>query len=124
MNCCKMSNLRLAVVLSFLFVSIPNVAQSKSKYEVATIMEVQLHRSEQNSSSDTISYDVSLKVGDTLYVVLYTPPLGENTVKYVAGRDALVLVGKKTITYNDILGNSREVPILSQRPAAVAKASK
>jgi hypothetical protein len=53
-------------------------------------------------------------------VVLYTPALGENTVKYAAGRDLLVLVGKDTITSNDILGRSFAVPIESRRPAAKA----
>jgi hypothetical protein len=37
------------------------------------------------------------------------------------GRQLLVLVGKKTIEYNDILGQSLEVPIISQKPAADAK---
>ena len=50
-------------------------------------------------------------------MVLYTPPLGMNTVRYAAGRDILVLVGKKTITYNDLLGQSYEVPILNRRQA-------
>ena len=70
------------------------------------------------------SCDVSINVGDTIYVVLYTPALGEETVKYAAGRDLLVLVGKSTITYNDLLGRSFTVPIESQKPAANLKQSK
>jgi hypothetical protein len=58
------------------------------------------------------------RLKDTIYVVLYTPPLGMNTVRYAGGRDILVLVGKKTITYNDLLGQSYEVPILNRRQAA------
>jgi len=53
---------------------------------------------------------VSVKVGNTGYVVLYTPPLGEETVKYAGGRDLLVLVGKSTIRYNDMLGQSHDLP--------------
>jgi len=49
-------------------------------------------------------------------VVLYTPPLGEGTVKYAAGRD--LLVGNRTIRYNDILDQSFEVPIESQTRTA------
>ncbi len=92
----------------------PAFGQSASKYEVATITDVKTH---QDSGPDVVTYDVSVKVGDTIYVVLYTPPLEMNTVKYAAGRELLVLVGKKAITYNDILGQSREVPIVSQRSA-------
>jgi len=88
--------------------------QVSPKYEVATITDVKIHP---DSSSDVVRYDVSVKVGGTIYVVLYTPPLAMNTVKYAAGSELLVAVDKKTITYNDMLGQSVEVPIVSQRPA-------
>jgi hypothetical protein len=100
----------------------PAFCQSTSKYQVGTITEVKVHQAA--GASDAASYDVSVKVGDTIYVVLYTPALGEGTVKYAAGRDLLVLVGKNTITYNDILGRSFAVPIESQKPAANLKQSK
>ena len=100
------------------------LGQSASKYQLGTITAVKPHQSAGESRSDAISYDVSLRVGDTVYVVLYTPPLGVNTVNYAAGREVLVLVGKKTITYNDILGRSFEVPIVSRKPASDAKQSK
>jgi hypothetical protein len=95
--------------------TLPAFSQSTSKYQVATITDVKIH---QDSGSDLARYDVSVKVGDTIYVVLYTPPLGMSTVKYAAGRELLVLVVKKAITYNDILGQSQEVPIVSQRSAS------
>jgi len=97
----------------------PAFGQSTSKYQVGTITEVKVHKTAGSGASDAASYDVSVKVGDTIYMVLYTPPLGEETVKYSAGRDLLVLVGKRTIRYNDILGQSFEVPIESQRPAGM-----
>jgi hypothetical protein len=97
--------------------------QSASKYQVGTITEVKTHQTAGSGASNTTSYDVSVKVGDTIYVVLYTPPLGQETVKYAAGRELLVLVGKGTIRYNDILGQSFEVPIESQETAAKPKQS-
>ena len=105
--------LKLICVTCICLASFSAFSQS-AKYEVATITDVKTH---QDGGSDIVRYDVSLKVGGTIYVVLYTPPFGMNTVKYAAGRELLVLVGKKAITYNDILGQSQEVPILSQRPA-------
>ena len=98
--------------------------QSTSKYQVGTITEVKTHQAAGGGASDAASYDVSVKVGDTIYVVLYTPALGEDPVKYAAGRDLLVLVGRNTITYNDILGRSFAVPIESQRPVENLKQSK
>jgi hypothetical protein len=116
--------LRLVGLVCMSLTMFPAFGQSTSKYQVGTIAEVKAHQAAGSGTSDAASYDVSLKVGDTVYVVLYTPPLGENTVKYAAGRDLLVLVGKNTITYNDIVGRSFAVPIESQKPAANLKQSK
>jgi hypothetical protein len=116
--------LRLVGLLLVFLTMFPAFGQSTSKYQVGTITEVKAHQSAGSGAPDVASYDVSVKVGDTIYVVLYTPPLGEITVKYAAGRDLLVLVGKNKITYNDILGQSYDVPIESQKPAAKPKQSK
>jgi hypothetical protein len=116
--------LRLVGLLLVFLTMFPAFGQSTSKYQVGTITEVKAHQAAGSGAPDVASYDVSVKVGDTIYVVLYTPPLGEITVKYAAGRDLLVLVGKDKITYNDILGQSYDVPIESQKPAAKPKQSK
>jgi hypothetical protein len=104
--------------------TLPALGQSTGKYEVGTIIDVKPHRAAADPGSGVVSYDVSVKVADTIYLVLYTPPLGMNTVRYAGGRELLVLVGKNTITYNDILGQSLEVPIVSRKPAADAKQPK
>lgn len=110
--------LRLLGVLCICLTAFEAFSQSTGKYQLGTITEVKIHQIADNvGASDAYSYDVSLKVGDTIYVVLYVPPLREVTAKYAAGRDVLVLVGKNTIRYNDLLGRSYEVPIESQRPA-------
>jgi hypothetical protein len=115
---------RLIGVIALCLLSSPAFCQSTSKYQVATIIEVKAHPAVGDSASDGTSYDVSAKVGDTIYVVLYTPALGEVPQKYAAGRQMLVLVGQSTITYNDLLGRSLQVPIQSQRPAAEPRRSK
>jgi len=94
----------------------PGLSQSTSEYTVGTITAVVPHQGAANSDTATSSYDVSLKVGDTVYVVLYTPPWGMETVRYATGADLTLLVGKQTITFNDLLGNSSDVPILSRTP--------
>ena len=115
--------LRPVTLLFILLTVFQAFGQSTSKYQVGTITEVHVHHAA-SSASDPISYDVSVTVGDAIYVVLYTPPLGEETVKYAAGRELLVLVGKNKITYNDILGQSHDVPIENQKPAAKTKQPK
>lgn len=113
-----MQTLIAAVTLCLL--TLPAVCQS-SKYQVATIAEVTPHQVAGEAASDNPSYDISVKVGDSIYVVLYTPPLGELPPKYARGHELLVSVGNKTITYNDILGRSLQVPIESQRAASEHK---
>jgi len=98
-------------------IALPALCEPSVKYEVATIPGGQQHQSAgEGSSTAAASYDVFVKVADTISGVLYTDTMGWGT-KYVAGRQLLVDVGRNTFTYNDILGRSQEVPIVSQRLA-------
>ena len=115
---------RLIVVVTLCLLSLAALGQSSSKYQIGMITEVKARQAAGDSASDLTSYDVSVKVGDTIYVVLYTPSLGELPPKYATGRELLVFVGKNAITYNDMLGRSLQVPIESQRPATEHKDSK
>ena len=114
--------LRLVAILSVCFTSFLGFSQAAPKYQVGTITEVRTHQGSAGAS-DVTSYDVSVKVGGTIYVVLYTPPLREDAVKYAAGRDLLVLVAKNTIRYNDILGRSFDVPIESEEHVVIGRGS-
>jgi len=106
-------------------VALPAFCEPSAKYELATIVDVKPHQSAGDSSSSVgARYDVSIKVAGTIYQVLYTDTLGTSTARYAAGRELLVHVGKKTITYNDILGRSQELPIISQKPATTVSPSK
>ena len=69
--------LRFAAIFLVSLMTFPAFGQSSSKYQVGAITEVKIHQTAGAGASDAASYDVSLKVGNTIYVVLYTPPLGE-----------------------------------------------
>jgi hypothetical protein len=116
--------LRLMCVICICLVTFPALCEPTSKYQVGTITDVKPHQPGSASSTDVVSYDVSVKVGDTIYLTLFTPPSGTNAVKYAAGREMLVLVGKKTITFSDMLGRPIEVPIVGQKSAVEGKQSK
>ena len=90
---------------------------TKPKYQIATVLAVVPHASTGGDESG-LTYDVSVRVGNTIYVVLYTPALGMQNAKYAAGAQVVVLVGEKTMTYNDISGSSIEVPILRRKTSA------
>jgi len=115
---------RVIVAIALCLLTVPALCQSTSKWQIALITEVKPRQGAEDGSSGPASYDVSVKVGDTVYVVQYTQPLGEIPAKYATGRELLVLVGKNTITYNDMLGRPLQVPIQSQRAAEEPKRSK
>lgn len=90
------------------------------KWQSAHILEVKKQQdssSAKGGDSSAERYEVSLRVKDTDYVVLYTPPPGAHGFQYTAGMDKLVLVESQTITINDLLGRPIKVPIISQKPA-------
>ncbi len=85
----------------------------QADYQRGTITAVTAHQNTPGESSgDVVRYDVSVKVGNTNYVVLFTPPNGSNTVEYSAGTDMLFLVGDNTLTFNSTISGKTEMPIL------------
>jgi hypothetical protein len=108
----------LAVLLLILLITLPGLCQATSdKYASGSITAVARHHDDASASTNTAQYDVSVKVGNTIYVVLYTPPYGSSIVEYRVGADVPVLVGDKTLTFPDIAGKTHEVPIISKSPA-------
>jgi hypothetical protein len=102
--------------------TLPAVCQSAPKYQVATILAVERARDASDASSQSQSYDVSVQVDGTVYVVRYKDPHNFSSVAYAVGGNVLVYIGEGTIKYNDILGVSHEVPIVSRRLAQVSHA--
>ena len=84
-----------------------------SKYQPGTITAVTVHQSAPGEKSgDVTRYDVSVKVRNVVYVVLFTPLHGDNIVEHSPGFEMLFLVGDKTLKFNSKGGRTVEVPIL------------
>ena len=91
------------------------------EWQSALILEVKEHQSpvpDKKTDSSSKSYDVSIRVKDKEYGLLYTPRPGAHGFQYLAGMNTLVLVKEKTITFNDILGRPVTLPIVSQKPVS------
>ena len=111
---------KVAMVTIILAAVIVLAQSSPRKWQSAHILEVKKQQDSTSAKGEASSvehYEVSLRVNDTDYVVLYTPPPGAHGFQYTAGMDKLVLVESQTITINDILGRPIKVPIISQKPA-------
>jgi len=91
-------------------------------YQRGTITAVAAHQNAPGETGrDVARYDVSVKIGNTVYVVLFTPPNGSNSVEYSTGIDMLFLVGNDTLTFNSMISGKTEMPIL-RRETLPAKA--
>jgi hypothetical protein len=111
---------RAIAIILLVLLPLAVVAQVQSAYQIATIVSVKPHQTSSTAAPDSKSYDVTLRVSDLELVVLATPPEEVGTIKYAAGRQVLILVGDKTITYHDLLGRSFDVPILSRTKIAAS----
>jgi hypothetical protein len=87
-----------------------------SKWSSGTITSVIRH-SPPNSDPSMTSYDVAVKVGPTVYVVLYTVPTSLNMAEYRTGADFMVMVEGDTLTFNDVQGVSHKTQILRKETA-------
>ncbi len=105
---------RLVLAVLICAASVSALAQTPApNYQRGTITAVIAHQNAPGESGrDVPQYDVSVKVGNTVYVVLFTPPNGSNTVEYSAGIDMLFLVGDDTLTFNSMVTGKTAMPIL------------
>jgi hypothetical protein len=125
-NVCRMENksssgwesgvLRVCLTMLIILANLVSIlGQSTSQdYQVGTILAVAAHKGSGEQASDSSRYDVTVKVSNTTYVVLYAPPNGSTAVKLVSGIDVLVLIGGDTATFNLAQSGKTEVPILSR----------
>jgi len=107
-----LSRLLLAFVICVASVSAPAQTQAHD-YQRGTIVAVTTHQNAPGESGrDVARYDVSVKIGNTVYVVLFTPSNGSSSVEYSTGIDMLFLVADDTLTFNSMLSGKTEMPIL------------
>jgi hypothetical protein len=94
--------------------ALSTLGQARSaKYEPGTITAVTVHQSAPGEKSGEVTrYDVSVKVRNVVYVVLYAPLNGDNIVEHSPGFEMLFLVGDKTLKFNSEGSRTVEVPIL------------
>jgi hypothetical protein len=64
----------LVMMLMVLLAASAFCQSSSAKYQPGTIMAVKPHPEDSATHSSATRYDVSVKVGNILYTVLYSPP--------------------------------------------------
>ena len=122
---CHRSNTMTKRFLKALILLLPVLAFAQSSstpstYQPATITAVKPLDSGDNSNANDVLYEVSVKVGGTVYVVLTPSPSPSGSIMYVVGRQLLVHVNHDTITWSDIMGQTYKAPIISRIPISDA----
>jgi hypothetical protein len=104
---------QLGVILTLVSALLAVGQTPSSKYQPGTITAVTAHQNAPGDDGvDVARYDVSVKIGNVLYVVLYTPLNGANGVKYSPGIEMLFSVGNDKLTFNSKISGTTQAPIL------------
>ena len=109
------------VAIITLVTGVKLLSQETPSYQRGTLLEVKVHKPTGPDEAKAKQYDLSIKVKNTVYVVLYTPPTGSNTVEYMAGMDRPVYIEGDTMKFSDLTGKSQTLPILSRKELPVKK---
>ena len=118
----EMIAMRQQWIVALVFASVISVAQ-QAKWQHGIILAVVKHADSQHVDPNVTSYDISLRVGKTVYVVLYNAPRNSSMVEYRVGGDVVVLVDRTNLTINDIQGNAHTVKILRRESSGDGKSS-
>jgi hypothetical protein len=106
-------------IIVLVFASLVSMAQ-KTEWQHGVIIGVEKQPDSQVADSQLSTYDISVRVGSTVYLVSYVVPKNSSMVEYRVGADLVVLVGETTLTFNDLQGNPHTVKILRKETAAPA----
>ncbi len=88
---------------------------SSAKWQPGTITAVDVHQNAPGEVGDgSTRYDVSVKIRNVTYVVLYSPRSGDNSVEYYRGLETLFLPGNNTLSFNSKTSGTIKMPILRQ----------
>ncbi len=105
-----MKLLSAVLIVVALFAVSALAQEGSSKWQTGTIIAVSPH--EDSKNQDKTQYDISVKVDEMVYVVLYTAPTGSTTPMYRVGVSGPVLIEQDTMTSNDVMGRTNKMPIL------------
>ncbi len=102
-----------AFIIILCFAVRRSLGEDRKVYQAGTIVDIKAHEPGPGTDIGKKEFDVSIKVGNKIYVVLYSPPGGQDFAEYGVGMDRTVFVEGDTMKLNDLLGRTRVLPVLS-----------
>lgn len=103
------------------FNSVCSFGENKKEWQPGTVLQVKARQADSDSGKQAKQYDVSVKVGKKIYSAVYTPKKGEPELDYYVGMARMVLIEGETLKFNDLLGHTHSMRIVSSKDAPPAK---
>jgi hypothetical protein len=113
----------LALIMILCFAVGKSMGEDRKVYQAGTILDIKPHQPAPGADTGKKEFDVSIKVGNKIYVVLYAPPGGQDFAEYGVGMNRTVFVEGDTMKLNDLLGRTRTLPVLSVKDAPLKTAN-
>ena len=110
-----------ALIAILCFTAVSSSGEKKT-WQAGTILEVKAHEhppDSDNAANDNAGkeYDISIKVGKKIYVALYASEKNQPEPDFYVGMRRTVLIDGDTLKFNDLLGNTHSLRILSSKDA-------
>jgi hypothetical protein len=112
-----------ALIMILCFAVDKSMGEDKKVYQAGTIVDIKAHQQAPGTDAEKKEFDLSIKVGNKIYVVLYSPPGGQDFAEYGIGMDRTVFIEGDTMKLNDLLGRTRTLPVLSVKDAPAKAAN-
>jgi hypothetical protein len=109
--------LTCVMVMVMCFAVLRSSAQDNKPWMAGTIVEVKTHQPAPEKEVGGKQYDISVKVGKMIYVILYTEENDRAEPEYFVGMARTVMIEGDTLNFNDMLGNVHPMHILSRKEA-------
>ena len=90
--------------------------ESNKEWQPGTLLQVKAHEVA-SGNGVTKQFDVTVQVGKKIYVASHTLKDGEPDLEYYVGMARMVLIDGDTLTFNDLLGHSHSLRIISSKDA-------
>ena len=116
------SHFRAKIAIIFVLIALVCFATvrssgEKKKWQAGTVLDVKAHQGESEAPDAAKQYDVSVKVGQKIYVALYAPEGNNPEPEFYVGMARTVLVEGNTLKFNDLQGRTHSLRILSSKDA-------
>lgn len=113
----------VCALIAVLYPTILKASGDSKAWQAGTIVVVKEHKVDAgadagpNQDTGAKQYDVSVKVGTKIYLTLYTAENGQAGPQFYVGMRRTVLIEGDTLKFNDLLGHTHTLRILSSKDA-------